>query len=766
MKRKLTSKEVIFQFDFKGEDMDLSKDYVLHEYKDVYKEIEEIVLQDKKGDLNIYLVDDFSKDKINSLVAKIENMLKSKNSPKDICYVIYDNEKAPKVLILKNGMAKKLKESLEFVKDEMYKLILKFYSTSAANDKDIIMEELNKKRSDLIEFLVEKAKDEGFDIKATAQGFAFMPLKEEGEAMTTKEYDGLDMLLKEEILGKVSKLKTSAQDILESIREMEDKYLDKVKVIMKAYLGDKSKDIKETCYKDLNGDDTSMNYLEFVINSIIDSTSENFSGEIEDDADVIDKIIEKFIINIIADNSNVDHPRVIFESNPTVSNLMGKIEYETQSGAYATSPSLIYGGSLVRANEGVLIVRVTDILNNGGAYEYLNKAIFNKKISYDFYRSYLEILSLSTLDIEEIPFDTKIIMVGDFEVYNILSEYDSNFKSNFPIHLESNPVVKICKEDMECIRIRLNTIVKDNNLLPITQSGFKEIVKYLCRKSENRDKIYFNDEDIVRLLQRCCIKAKISGKNQIDEASIQKITEAKSIFEIENLDMYKEGKILINVDGIRSGSVNGLSVVGTKDISFGKPIRITCVCYKGDGNILDAHKESKLSGKIHEKSLNILKAYINSLYDKYNSLPIDFYLSFEQVYGNLEGDSASVGEVLAVLSALSSIPIKQNIAVTGSINQFGEIQPVGGINEKIEGFFNLCDSISKVNGKGVLIPASNVSDIILNHSIEEAVREGRFSIYTMNTIEDAVETLMEDMNWGRFMEISTNEIKRFVGKKK
>ena len=197
-------------------------------------------------------------------------------------------------------------------------------------------------------------------------------------------------------------------------------------------------------------------------------------------------------------------------------------------------------------------------------------------------------------------------------------------------------------------------------------------------------------------------------------------------------------------------------MVGTKDISFGKPIRITCVCYKGDGNILDAHKESKLSGKIHEKSLNILKAYINSLYDKYNSLPIDFYLSFEQVYGNLEGDSASVGEVLAVLSALSSIPIKQNIAVTGSINQFGEIQPVGGINEKIEGFFNLCDSISKVDGKGVLIPASNVSDIILNHSIEEAVREGRFSIYTMNTIEDAVETLMEDMNWGRFMEISTN----------
>ena len=154
MKRKLTSKEVIFQFDFKGEDMDLSKDYVLHEYKDVYKEIEEIVLQDKKGDLNIYLVDDFSKDKINSLVAKIENMLKSKNSPKDICYVIYDNEKAPKVLILKNGMAKKLKESLEFVKDEMYKLILKFYSTSAANDKDIIMEELNKKRSDLLLFLL------------------------------------------------------------------------------------------------------------------------------------------------------------------------------------------------------------------------------------------------------------------------------------------------------------------------------------------------------------------------------------------------------------------------------------------------------------------------------------------------------------------------------------------------------------------------------------------------------------------------------------
>ena len=327
-------------------------------------------------------------------------------------------------------------------------------------------------------------------------------------------------------------------------------------------------------------------------------------------------------------------------------------------------------------------------------------------------------------------------------------------------------MIRICKEDMEDIRVRLNKIIKDNNLLQITHGGFKEIVKYLCRKSENRDKIYFNDEDVVRLLQRCCIKAKISGKNQIDEASIQKITEEKSIFEIENIDMYKEGKVLINVDGTKTGSVNGLSVVGTNNISFGKPIRITCVCYKGDGNILDAHKESKLSGKIHEKSLNILKAYINSLYDKYNSLPVDFYLSFEQVYGNLEGDSASVAEVIAMLSALTSISINQNIAVTGSINQFGEIQPVGGINEKIEGFFNLCDSISTIDGKGVLIPATNLSDIILNHKVEEAVRKGEFSIYTMNTIEDAVEILMEDMNWSRFMEISNNEIKRFIGKKK
>lgn len=766
MKRKLTSKEVIFQFDFKGEDMDLSKDCVLHEYKDVYKEIEEIVLHDEKGDLNIYLVDEFSKDKINDLISRIEEILEGKNPPKDICYVIYDNEKAPKVLILKNGMAVKLKESLEFVKEEVYKIILKFYSTSSANDKDLIMDELNKKRSDLIEFLVEKAKDEGFDIKATSQGFAFMPLKEEGESMTTKEYDGLDMLLKEEILGKVSKLKSSAQDILDSIRELEDKYLDKVKTIMKTYLDDKSKDIKDQCYKDLNGDEVSMNYLEFVINNIIDSAVDNFSGELDDDAEAIDKIIEKFIVNIIADNSGEKHPRVIFESNPTVSNLMGKIEYETQSGTYATSPSLIYGGSLIRANEGVFIVRISDLLNNAGSYEYLNKAIFNKKISYDFYRSYLEILSLSTLDIEEIPFDTKIIIIGDFESYNILSEYDSNFKSNFPIHLESNPVMRICKEDMEDIRVRLNKIIKDNNLLQITHSGFKEIVKYLCRKSENRDKIYFNDEDVVRLLQRCCIKAKINGKNQIDEASIQKITEEKSIFEIENIDMYKEGKVLINVDGTKTGSVNGLSVVGTNNISFGKPIRITCVCYKGDGNILDAHKESKLSGKIHEKSLNILKAYINSLYDKYNSLPVDFYLSFEQVYGNLEGDSASVAEVIAMLSALTSISINQNIAVTGSINQFGEIQPVGGINEKIEGFFNLCDSISTIDGKGVLIPATNLSDIILNHKVEEAVRKGEFSIYTMNTIEDAVEILMEDMNWSRFMEISNNEIKRFIGKKK
>ena len=214
--------------------------------------------------------------------------------------------------------------------------------------------------------------------------------------------------------------------------------------------------------------------------------------------------------------------------------------------------------------------------------------------------------------------------------------------------------------------------------------------------------------------------------------------------EKEILNNYTEKKMLIDVKNSKIGQVNGLSVIDTGYFSFGKPIKITCCCYKGEGNIVDVQKESNLSGNIHSKSINILKGYISTINGGFNKLPVDFHLSFEQIYGKIDGDSASVAEIICMLSALSKIPIKQNIAVTGSVNQFGDVQPIGGVNDKIEGFFGVCKAIDTIVGKGVLIPLSNADDLVLNEEVEREIKNGNFHIYTMTSIEDAMEVLMGD----------------------
>ncbi len=766
MKRILNPKEIIFKLDFHEEEVN-EESHGIYEYKKVYEDIKEILINDEEG-LNLYLIDDFSKGKLKELIRYIDDILKNKKAPKDLCYVIYDSDKNPKILYLDNGYGVKLKETLLKVQDKIYKGVLKFYSSNGEKDKDELMDELYKKRSELIEFLMDKAKEEGFDIKATNHGFAFMPLKDESESMTVKEYDNLDFNEKEDILNKVSKLKSSAESVLESIKSMEENYLDKARAIMEKYLEEFLIDVKKIYRDDLDNNKEAIEYLEYAIEKIVKDLTEIFTGDLDSDEEFAEAIIYKYMVNVIVDNSEVSYPRVIFEENPTVINVLGKIEYENDKGTYVTNPSLISGGSLITANEGVLILRLIDLIDNGGTYHYLTKALFNKKISYDFYRSYLEFLSLSTLTIEEIPFNTKVILVGDFESYDLLTGYDEDFKRIFPVVLEANPLIDVRENEYGNVERRIKRIIKENNLLPLTHGGFNEIVKHLCKKYEDRNRIYFKDEEISNILKFSCIKAKAKGKNEIDEECIRKITESKSIIEEENLRMYENGKILLRVDDSIVGSINGLSVVGTNNISFGRPVRITCVCYKGQGDIIDVHRESKLSGKIHEKSINILKAYINTLGDKYNSLPVDFYISFEQVYGKLDGDSASVAEAIAMISAISQIKIKQSIAVTGSINQFGEVQPVGGINEKIEGFFDLCQLISTVEGKGVLIPESNLKDIILSRRVEEAIKEGKFFIYTMATIEDAMEVLLEGDNigWDKLSTIISNEIKKFNPKKK
>lgn len=739
MIKELTPKEVLYQFELKEMQFAERSEYS-PEYDEVYKKIKSALEIDKEG-YNVYFIDDFSKDKLNNIIKFIENIYSEKEKPRDICYVTDNDVKYPKALFLSNGKGRVLKETIEEIQNFYSENTFEFYNSSSNKEKESIIDNIQKRRNELIGKLSKMAEDSGFDIKATSSGFAFLPLKE-GAVMTEKEYDGLEYDVKDDILGKVGKLKVSAQDILEELKTIELDEIEKLKKIMEEFFKAKLQDTKDEYYAEFEKDKEAVKYLDYICSEIEKEIINNYSINYDEDEEKINEIIFKYEVNVIVDNSENPSPRVIFEEDPSVNNLLGSIEYENHNGVYTTDVNLIKGGSMLKANEGCLIIRANSLFSNPSAYYYLKKALISERVDFDFNRGYLELLSLSGLKPEAISIKEKIIIIGDYETYDVLYNYDEDFKKVFKIRAEYKPIIDNNDENKKALVGSIYKTCKSNNLKKLTDEAVKEIAKFLSRKAESKRKFYYSDYELNKILMLSDNKVSSEMKEVIDGEDIVEVAYGQEIIEKDILDSYKDEKMLINVKDKIVGQVNGLSVIDTGYFSFGKPIRITCSCYKGDGNIIDVHKESNLSGSIHSKSVNILKGYMNRVLGGYAKIPVDFHLSFEQIYGKIDGDSASVAEIVSIISSLSKLPIKQNIAVTGSINQFGEVQPIGGVNEKVEGFFNTCKIIDNIEDKGVLIPYSNKDDLVLCKEVEDAINKGSFHIYTMKTVEDAIETLM------------------------
>lgn len=738
----LSSHDIIYNFEFENSNLRVER-FSLPEYvEDVYDRIRTAIDIDEEG-YNVYLIDDFSKAKLEDLKEYINEILKTRNKPKDICYVIKEDANIPYALYVANGKGNYLKETITELQESYYKIIYNFYNGSICKEKEEIVEKIQEKRSDLVTNLMNNAHNCGFEIRSTNKGFTFIPVKD-GEIMTEKEYDSLNSEQKEEILKNVSDLKDESTKILEALKDIELKEVEKVKGVFSEYLSTETTSLKEKYKADFLDDEEIIQFLDEMCEEIEEDVVDIYSMTYEDDEEKINEIIVRYDINVLVDNSSFPCPQVIYEENPNVINLLGSIDYKNQNGTYVTDMSLIKSGSVLRANEGCLIIRANPLLTNPTAYHNLKKAIISGKVDFNYNKGYTELVSLSTLDPEPIKIKEKIIIIGDYETYDLLYNYDEDFKKIFKIKAQYNPVVSLNETTSAALVNNIMNICKKSNLKPIDKTAIKEVAKFLSRKAENKNKILIDNEEISKILM---VSNNSVVRNKRDSITGKDIIEAvykEDIIEKNIREYYEENKILLDVSNEKIGQVNGLSVIDAGYFSFGKPIRITCSCYKGEGEIIDVQKQSDLSGSIHSKAVNILKGLMSELFGKYSKLPVNFHLSFEQIYGKIEGDSASVAELIAMISSMSNVPIKQNIAVTGSINQFGEVQPIGGVNEKIEGFFKVCRGMDGIENKGVLIPDSNKSDLVLNEQVEEAIRDGKFHIYTMKNIKDAVEVLMGD----------------------
>ena len=764
MNRELTPKEIIYEFDI--EDVSTREPLdSMPQYFDVIENIKTALSIDKEG-FNIYLIDDFSKATLKDIMKCVNKIFENKRQAKDICYVLYEDEKYPKPIFVSNGGGNKFKETLEEMQNEYLECTFQFYNNSTNKEKEEIQENIQRKRNELIADLIDTSKEKGFDIKSTNNGFTFIPLSS-GKEMTENEYDTLDREKKETILDTVSILKDKAKEILEELKDIEAKELDKIKQIMEEYYKNEMSELKEE-YKNMFMEDKEVqNYIDIVCNDIEKKLIDNYSLSYDEDEEKINEIIYKYVVNVIVDNSLNKTPPVIFEQDPNLSNLLGNIEYENHNGVYSTDIGFIKGGSMLKANGGCLVIRINNLLSNPSAYYYLKKSLLTEEVDVAYNRNYYELVSLSTLKPEPVPIKEKIILIGDYETYDLLYNYDEDFRKIFTIKAECNPVQNIDNNLKSSLVFEINKICSENNFKFLTKGALREVAKLLSRRAQSRKKIYYDKYEINKLLTLSNNSVKEKNQEEIGEVDIIEIGYKKDLMEKEILNNYIEKKMLIDVKNSRIGQINGLSVIDTGYFSFGKPIKITCCCYKGEGNIVDVQQESNLSGNIHSKSINILKGYISTINGGFTKLPVDFHLSFEQIYGKIDGDSASVAEIICMLSALSKIPIKQNIAVTGSINQFGDVQPIGGVNEKIEGFFGICKALDTIKDKGVVIPLSNAEDLVLSEEVESETKNGNFHIYTMTNIEDAIGVLMgdTDTNFEQVMTAINKELKKYSSKK-
>ena len=727
-----------YEIDFN--DIDFNQEDCIAEYYETYKEINKALSIDKEG-YNLYLIDDFSGEKLDNIIHFINEEFNNVDL-NDICYVIKEDIKKPAPIVLSCGKGTIFKKALRDIQDEYLNLAFEFCNSSKNERKEQLLEEIEDMKSDLLSKVIDAAKEKGFDIKLSKSGIVFEPLKEDGKPMTEKEFEILSKEKRSEILIKIAILKKEAEHLLELLNAKEEKLLEDIKKIFEEYLNENMKDIK-TYYNNLLKEETqAIEYIDYVCKNVEKALVENYSKDEDFEEEDIGKIIYKYSVNIILDNKDTEGVPCIYEDDPNLENLLGTIEYENKNGNYVTDINMIKSGSMLKANGGCLILRANKLLTNATSYYHFKKAIMSRKIDMNYSKGYLEVLALSGLQPEPIEIKEKVILIGDFETYDILYNHDEDFRKIFKIRGQYDPIVNISKKAKSSLIGSVDNICKKNNLKPVKDEGIFEIAKALSRKAEDKRKFYFKLDELEKILVMANNKATECNKDFIDREEIISEVYERDVLEDEIIEEFKDNRICIDLKGEAIGEINGLTVLDAGYLSFGKPVKITCNCYNGSGNIIDVQKDSNLSGKIHNKAINILKGYINNTFGRYSKLPVDFHISFEQVYGKIDGDSASIAEAISIISALSKIGIKRNIAVTGSINQKGQVQPIGGVNEKIEGFFNVCKNIDTVKNKGVAIPYTNRYNLVLNREVEEAIEKGNFNIYAMKTIEDAVEILM------------------------
>lgn len=717
-------------------------------------------LQMKMRGYNIYMSGPTGTGKTSFAKQLVKEVAASQSVPDDWCYIYnFNKPNQPMAIKLPAGTGKKFQNDMEeFVKTIKQEIANAFDNEQYEKEKSEILEEYESIKDELLSKLSEDAEAHGFKVNTGSSGIYFLPMVD-GKTINEEEFENLDEDVKDKINEKTNILQQDTLEIIRKLKNNEKETKQKVseweKRIALMALGVQINDLKEK-YKKF---DVIEDYLEKVQQDILDNLDDFKEEEVSDEQPQFiipwmqkeETPIYKYKVNVLVDNSSLKGAPVIIDYNPTYPNLIGKIEYENEFGSVSTDYTKIKPGLFHLANGGYMILQAKEVLSNPQAYEAINRVLKTKKITIESMKDQTGVVAVPALKPQSIPVDIKVILVGSASIYQLLYEYEEDFRKLFKVKADFDEEMERNDENILKLASFISGFCKKENTLHYDKTGVAKVVEYASWLVEDQKKLSTRFNDIVEILCESCMWAQCDGSKLVKAKHVkQAISEKKyrcDRLDNKMLEMLNEGTLMVDTAGRQIGQINGLTVMDMGDYSFGKPARITASTYIGESGIVNVEREVELSGTSHSKGVLILSGYIGQKYAQDFPLSLSASLCFEQLYGGVDGDSASSAELYAILSSLSDVPIKQYIAVTGSVNQKGEIQPVGGVTYKIEGFFELCKVRGLTGEQGVIIPCQNIKNLVLNDEVVNAVRKKLFHIYPVKTIDEGIE-LLTDMEAG------------------
>lgn len=682
----------------------------------------------------------------------VSELASKQKTPDDWCYIYnFDNPNEPIAVSLPAGEGKVFAQNMDALIEDVKKYLKRtFNNEDFEKEKKLIKQKYEEKRERLLDNLNKETLKNNFQVKAAPNGIYMLPVFE-GKTLDEAEFDKLDDAIKsryeekspivqEQIMQVIGQLKLIEKESEKKIDEWQSNIaLLTINAYINPIRANYKKNTKITTFLDNVKKDILKNIEHFIAEEIATPPTPQAPKP---------EVIKPWLnyrVNLFVDNSNTQGSPVIMDSNYSYQNIFGKLEYENQYGMLRTDYTMLKSGTIHKANGGYLILQAQDLLTNQPCYDALKKALSIEEISIDNNMEQRSSLVMISLKPEPIPLNLKVILIGDANIYHTLLSLDPDFRKLFKIKVEFEESAPRTDDTMLKLAKFVHSYSEKECCLPLDREAMAKVVEFASRLSDDKEKLSTHFNEIGEIVSEASTWAKLSRKKIVTVDYVQKTLD-KRVERVKKYDqkyteLIEENSLLIDTEGYKVGEINGLTVLTIGDYSFGKPTKITANTFMGKAGVINIEREAEMSGSSHSKGILILRGYFGEKFAQDFPLSLTASLCFEQLYNGVDGDSASSTECYAILSSLSGMPINQAIAVTGSVNQKGIIQPIGGVNEKIEGFYAICKNRGLTGEQGVIIPIQNVRNLHLSDNVIESVKQGKFHIYAVSTIDEGIEIL-------------------------